>query len=356
MEDVFAIQDDITSAIVDNLKPMLMDQEEARLRKRQPVDLEAYNLYLRGLWFWNKQNVDGFEKAIEYFTQAIEKDAECALAYSGLAYTFAALPYYSPSPPRDAFQKAREVALKALEIDDTIGEAHTSLAIVKTIYDWDWEGAEKEHRRALELNSGLAAGHISYAFFLLCMDSLDEATKEIETALDLDPLSLFINRLAGEYLLHARQYDRAIEVMQKAIEMDPSLPVAHSNLGQVYFAMERFEEALAEFEKEKAFSKGWGTFNDAWIGGTLAMLGRVDESQKILRDLLERAKRESVPTFFLASVHFMLGETDRAFELLEKAYDERDPWMWALKVAQSHEFMRSDPRGKAILKKMGLDR
>ena len=356
MGDVFAIQDEITSAIVDKLKPKLLGQEKARLAKRRTVDLQVYNLYLKGRYFVSKGTETGTKKAIEYFELAIERDPDYALAYAGLAASCSFLPLCSSVPPKEAFPKAREMALRALQIDETLPEAHASLGLVKTWYDWDWVGGEREYKRAIELNPGYAEVHHWYSVSLLFEARFDEAIKEIEQALELDPVSIFMNRDLGMICCFAGQFDRAINASKRTIEMDPSVIYAHLVLGMGYLTKSMYEEALIEFQKEREVSRGAHAWGEAWAALTYMQMGEPDEAQKVLDNLLERSKTEYVSPFILACFHFVLGRNDEGFKLLNKAYDEQDLWLCWLKIEPPLDSIRSDPRYTALLKKMNLDK
>jgi serine/threonine-protein kinase len=361
MEDVFAIQDEISLAIVDKLKVKLLGDEKEKLVKRHTDNQEAYNLYLKGRYFWNRRTEEDLEKSIECFKQAIEKDPDYALAYTGLADSYIALPTYSFSffPPKEAFPKAKGAALRALEIDDTLGEAYASLALIKLDYDWDWAGAEKQFKQAIELNPGYATAHHWYAIYLLYMARFDEAIREIKTAQELDPLSLVINRVVGRVFYFARQYDQAIDALLKTIEMEPNCSWVHFHLGIVYLQKSMYEEALAEFHKEKGFPRG-GEVGDiiilSYLGLVHAKMGKRGEAQEALDELLKKSKKACVSPCVLALIHFALGKNDQGFEWLEKAYDDHDLSLHGIKVEPAFDSVRSDPRFKALLKKMGLEK
>ena len=356
MGDVFAIQDEMTSAIVNELKPKLLGQEKARLAYRQTVYLEANHLYLKGLYFRAKRNEIGVRKAIEYFEQAIERDPNYPLAYAGLALSYSLLPLYSSSPPKDAILKAKEIALRALQIDEALPEAHASLGFIKTWYDWDWEGAESRYKRAIELNPGYANAHQWYSFCLMFRARFDEAIKEIEKALELDPVSVVINRDLGIVYYYATQFDHALEVLKRAAEMDPSQIYIHFHLGAAYFSKSMYEEALIEYQKEREVSRGAYTWVETYIALTYPQMGRTDEAQKVLDNVLERSKHKYVSPFVLACLHIVVGKNDEGFKLLNKAYEEHDQWLCWLKISPLFDSVRSDPKYNAILKKMNLDR
>ncbi|MHC4805621.1 MAG: protein kinase domain-containing protein [Planctomycetota bacterium] len=356
MGDVFAIQDEITLAIVDKLKPKLLGQEKARLTKRQAVDLQAYNLYLQGLYFQKKQTEVAAKKAVEYFEQAIEKDPNYAPAYAELALSYFWLPFLSPLPSKQAVPRAREMALKALEIDETLAEAHASLGYIKSGYDWDWVGGEREYKRAIELNPGYATAHEAYSYNLLLTARFDEALKEIEQALELDPVSVPTNRNLALVCRFAKQFDRAIEASKRAVAMNPSTMYVHLELGLAYLAKSMYEEALIEFQKEQEVSGKAHAWAETHTGWTYVEMGKPDEAQKLLYKLLERSKTEYVSPYTLACFHFVLGKNDEGFKLLNRAFKEGDQKLCFLKIGPLFDSVRSDPRYTALLKKMNLDK
>jgi TolB-like protein/Tfp pilus assembly protein PilF len=355
MDDVFAIQAEITSAIVDRLKPKLLGEQRASLTKRQPVDLEVYDLYLKGLFFQRKQTKVAAKMSIEYFDQAIEKDPNYAPAYAGLAVSYGLLPYFSPLPPKEVVPKARKMALKALEIDETLAEAHASLGFIKTWYDWEWEEGERKIKRAIELNPGYATAHEFYSFNLMFRARFDEALKEMERALELDPLSVALNQDLVVVCRFAKQFDRAIEAGKTAIPMDPSRMYAHLELGAAYFGKSMYEKALMEFQKERDVSGRANAWPEVYIGWIYAEMSKADEAQKLLDDLVKRSEQEYVSPFILACFHFVLGKNDEGFKWLNKAYEEYDHEFCYLKIAWHFDSVRSDPRYIALLKKMNLD-
>ena len=353
--DVFAIQDEISSVVVDKLRPKLLGQEKERLAKRQTADFEVHNIYLKGRYFVNKGTEAGTKKAIEYFEEAIERDPDYALAYSGLAQSYCMLPTLSSLPPKQAFPKAREMVLKALQVNEALPEAHASLGFIKALHDWDWAGAENQFKRAIELNPGHAEVHHWYSISLLFEARFDEAIREIERALKLDPVSIFMNRDLGMACCFAGQFDRAIDASKRTIEMDPSVIYAHLVLGMGYLAKSMYEEALIEFQKEREVSRGAHAWAEMYTGMTYVQMGKPDEAQKVLDDLLERSKQEYVSPFFSAGLYFVLGENDEGFKLAYNAYKEHDTWLCWLKIAPELDSIRSDPRYTALLKKMNLE-
>jgi len=354
IEDTFDLWDEISLAIVDNLKIKLLGREKAKLVKRYTENIEAYNRYIKGRYFWNKRTKEGFKKGVEYFEQAIEEDPSYTLAYAGLADCYNLLGDYIYLPPKEAFPKAKEAALKALSIDNTLAEAHTSLAFVLSCYDWDWEGAEREYNHAIELNPGYAITHLWYAHFLANLKRHDEAIAEIKRAQELDPLSLIINNEVGHIFYKARQYDKAIEAFQKTLEMNPEFWKTQHDLAFTYLQKGMYGEAIKKIQKAKEFSKGLVLYHDILIGTAYVRMGKIEEARKVLHNLLEGSKQVYVlPS--IADIYFALGENDQGFKWLERAYEERLPWMKALKIDPAYDNVRSDPRFKALLKKMNLE-
>ena len=354
LEDVFAIQDEISLAIVNMLKVGLLGEEKTELLKRHTEDIEAYNLYLQGNWFLGRRTKLELKKALEYFEKAIDRDSNYALAYAGLALTYGMIGDYNYMAPKEVFPMAKEAALTALELDDTLAEAHYALALIKLDHEWDWKGAEQEYKRAIELNSNYAAAHHGYAQYLLCMARFEDALEEIKRARELDPLSLIINRNTGQHFYRARQYDKAIDALQKTIEMDPSFMGSRRYLGLVYLQKSMFKQALEEFQKEKDIIRGFNAHIESLIGVTYALLGKRKNALQILEKLIAQPKEMNVEPSSMALIYFALGENDQGFERLEKAYEERDPLLKKLKSEPIFDNVRSDPRFKAMLKKLNL--
>jgi TolB-like protein/Tfp pilus assembly protein PilF len=358
MDDVFAIQDEITHAIVGKLKPTLLAGEEKKLAKRQTVDLEPYNLYLKGRYFFNKVTEEGFKKATEYFERAIKMDPDYALAYAGLADSYISIPINTPLSSKAFFEKGKELALKALEIDEELGEAHASLGYINTAFDWDWKGAEKEFKRAIELNPGYALAHHWYALYLGVMERFEESIREAYIALELDPLSLVMNRIVGMVLAMAGESDRAIEMLKKTVEMDPLFSNVHLALGFVYSQESLYEKALVEYEKEIEASDGWDPVAQCAMGITYAQMGKKDKARKVLDSLTNQLEEENLPHSSLADLHFALGENDKGFKCLDRAYQKRDPWLSFINARPSSGLLhssRTDPRFIALLRKMNLE-
>jgi TolB-like protein len=356
MTDIFEVQDEISETIVDRLKPRILKGEKEKLVQRQTVDLEAYNLYLKGRYFAYRFTEEGLYRGKEYYERAIEKVPDYALAYVGLADVYLNLPIYTNFPPDEAYAMTRESVLKALEINDDLGEAHCVLAHMKVLYEWDWDGAEREHRRALEINPGYAWAHHRYSIYLSIMARFDEAINESKIAHELDPLSPPILRQLGMTLHYSGRHGEAIEVLKKGLELDSGLPFLHMFLGGVYLSMSLFEEALTEVAMDRRISGHWNPLIESYIGAVYAAMGKSSEANQILDEMIERSKEESVSPVTIAILHIALGQIDKGFEWLERAYVQHDMLLVWLKIAPPFEVVRSDPRYIALLKKIGLDK
>src|SRR5713226_8632193 len=284
LADIFAIQEEIANEISEKLRLSLTGEEKKRLTKRHTQNAAAYQDYLKGRYYWNKRTAKAVKKGTEYFEQAIEKDPSYPLAYAGLADSYDILGFYGFSAPRDAFPKAKAAALKALEIDPALSEAHASLAYANFYYDWDWLGAEREYKRSIELNPSYATAHHFYANYLMAMRRHQEALTELEKAQELDPLLLITNAAIAWAFYFARQYDQAIEQCRKTLEMDRDFIVAHAWLGQTYLQKGLFHEAIREFQKAIELSEG-SPFYVAMLGHAYAVAGDVSEAQRLLDQL-----------------------------------------------------------------------
>ncbi len=353
--DIFALQQEIARDISDKLKLKLSGENQQKLAKRGTQNPEAYEAYLKGRFWWNKRNEDGFKKAAEYFQQAIEKDPNYALAYAGLADAYFIPESFGLVSPADAFPKAKATAMKALELDDTLAEAHASLGLIKMIYDRDYSGAEKEFQRAIELDPTYATAHHWYS--LLLIDALgrnDDGLTQIKRAVALDPLSLIINRNLGQDLAFVRQYDAAIDQLRKTIEMDPSFVPAHWALADTYAAKKMYPEAIAE--AERAVSLFEGPFELSILGYSYGIAGRKQDAQKILDRLREMARQRYVPAYSYAIVYLALRDKDQAFQWLDKAVEERSSLVvYFLKAEPMFDPLRNDPRYHDLLRRMNLE-
>ena len=350
--DILAVQEEIAREISEKLRLRLTIEERTQLAKRYPENAEAYQLYLKGRYYWYKRTRDGYRKAIEHFEQAIGKDPSYALAYTGLADSYSILSPYGIAPPKDTFPKAKAAAIKALELDSNLAEAHNSLAYVKYQFDWDWSGAESEFQRAIELNPNYATAHQWYAIHLAGMGRMNEAIREITRAQELDPLALIANVNAGWIFYHSRQYDRAIEEMRKSLDMDPNFARGHWAISEPLEQQQKYQEAIAELEKARQLDETPTML--ALLGHIYALTGKRNEAQKIIGELREQSKQIYVDPYFLAQIHTALGDRDKAFQNLERAYEGHSSWLVWLKVEPKFDSLRSDPRFANLVHRIGL--
>jgi serine/threonine protein kinase/TolB-like protein/Flp pilus assembly protein TadD len=353
--DIFALQGELAKEMTSMLRVHLTGEDEKQMMKTYTANPEAYQEYLKGRYWWNKRTEDGENKAIDYFQQAIAKDPTYALAYDGLADVYSILGTYNYVPPKEGYPKAKEAALKALQLDDTLAEAHTSLACVKFEYDWDWTGAEKEFQRVTEINPNYAYAHVMHGIYLRSMGRFEESTAEEKRAVELDPLSLVANRELGFSFYAARQYDQAIEQYRKTLELDTSFILVHQYLGLAYLQKNMFKEGLAEFEKGLANSPE-DMLALSELGYAYARAGRKADAQKVLVQLNELSKRKYVPAVSRVGVYLGLGDKEKAFEWLEKAYADHSIGgpLATPKVDPLFDPLRSDPRFQDLLRRMNL--
>jgi DNA-binding winged helix-turn-helix (wHTH) protein/tetratricopeptide (TPR) repeat protein len=321
-------------------------REESRNR-------QAYQLYLEGRYFWNKRTEDGLRRSIEYFQQATLEDDRYAEAYAGLADSYALLGSYGVEPAERAYPNAKAAALKALQLDSSLAEAHSSLGMIAFYYGWNWEEAGQEFRRSLDINPDYAMTHTWYAVNLVAIGRKDEAIDQVRKAEELDPMSLIINTEVGRVFYLTRQYDRAIAAYRKVIDLDPGFARAHTRLGMVYAAKRDFVSAIQEFEKAKALS-GTDPYLDGLIGYAQASLGNTALAEVLLKGLIERSHREYVPSFSIALICIGLGNRDQAMDLLTKSYQDRSTYMVYAKVDPLLDSIRSDPRFSILLRRMNL--
>src|SRR5215471_18081234 len=351
--NIFAVQDSICERALLALALELSSDERELLAKRYTADPEAYQLYLNVRFFWNKRTSEGTRQAIEYFQQVLKRDPNYALAYAGLADSYRSLPIRSDVPSHEAFPKARDAALKALEIDRRLAEAHTTLGWIKFYFDWDWEGSEKEFRQAVEINQNYALAHVGYAHLLSNLGRHEEAQKEMDRGLSLDPLSAFAGVMKAQFLFHARRYSCAQDQLQKTLEIEPNTWIGQLLLGTMYEHEGRYDEALEAFRKAKEFSNGT-TQGTSLIGYTYALSGQQREAGRILHELKSISQQSYVPPYNIAIVYQGLGNSDETLIWLEKAYEERDVHLVFLGVDPRWDALRSDPRFISLLKRINL--
>ncbi len=350
LRDILTLQSAVAKAIADEVQIKLTPQEQARLAKSHQVNPEALEAYLAGRFYWNKRTAEGLEKSIAYFQRAIAKDPSYALAYAGLADSYHVLPELSAVPVEEAFPKARSAALKALEIDDSLGEAHSALANVKEDYDWDWKGAEKEYKKAIELSPGHVLAHASYSNLLFELGRLPEALSEARLTQQLDPLSAIANDNLSAVLYYAGQYDQAVEQCRKTLDIDPMSPQAHRHLGQVYVQKQFYGEAVSELKKAMELSRG-STEALAELGYVFGVSGKKDNARHVLLEL--KSATDASP-YRLAIVYAGLAEKEKALEALKEAVNRRSPGVVHLKVSPLFQELRSDERFQELLIYMGL--
>ena len=350
LRDILALQSEVARAIAKEIKITLTPQEEALLASARPVDPEAHEAYLRGRYSWNKEDV---KTAVDYFERAIDQDPDYAIAYAGLADAYAILGLWGITPPAEAIPKARAAVQKALELDDTLAEAHTPLGLIKFYFDWEWSAAQAEFRRALELNPSYALAHDFYAVYLAAVGRLDEALAEIKRAKELDPLSLRMDvALAFQFRL-SRQYDRSIEEAQKVLEMDPSYWLAQLNLATTYRAKGLDEEIVLEAYRKQHVLAGDSERVEAVDRG-YAESGPRGAYLEVAEMLVARSKLRYVSSIDTALAYVYCERKDEAFFWLEKAYAEGNPFLALLAVETDWDPIRSDPRFQDLVRRMNF--
>ncbi|HEX5887648.1 MAG TPA: protein kinase [Pyrinomonadaceae bacterium] len=354
MKDIFDIQERVASEIARALQIRLSPDEQQNLKKRFTENTGAYQLYLQGRFFWNKRSEEGLKTAIRYFEQAIEKDPHYALAWAGIADSYSLLGEFGTIPRKELYPKAEAAVNKALEIDDRLAEVHTSLASILMLRKWDWTNSEREFKLALELNPNYATAHHWYSQWFLNMGRLEEALRMISRAAELDPISQAILKDKGLTLYYNRRYDEAIEMATRTLELDPHYAAAHRLLSLAYQGKGAFDEAMIENQK-------WGELTGNKVETTIALAqlyavsGQTEEAKR----LIEGVQRDKLTTEQisrgLALVHATLGETDKAFECLEKSYERHEESLLTLKVDPKVDALRGDPRFTALLRKIGVE-
>lgn len=352
--DIFAVQDEIARQVSKKLKMKLTTREKRRLKKRYTEDVEAYQLYLKGRYYWNKRTEAGLYKGIEQFRRAIAIDANYALAYAGLADCYNLLHTYGALPARESLTQAKAAAERALELDDTLAEAHSSLTYPLIHYDFDWLRAERAYKRAIKLNPNYATAHHWYALYLIKLARSRESLQEIQRAQSLDPLSLIISGGAAWIYYFARQYDEALACCRVTLELDPNFGRSYYFLGSIYEQQGRYPEAIAAFQKgiEKL---GGSLITSRDLAHAYGLAGEREQAQAILDQLNELARQQYVPPIYQAIIHLGLGEHERALDWLERAYEDRSYWLAFLKIDPRFDRLRGVPRFQRLLKKIGLE-
>jgi TolB-like protein/DNA-binding winged helix-turn-helix (wHTH) protein/Flp pilus assembly protein TadD len=353
VRDTLTLQEEVARAIATQIRAKLSPEDEASLRNAKAVNPEAFEAYLKGRYFWNKRTGDGLTKAVDYFNLALEKDSAYAPAYAGLADSYALMGdwEYGVLPPKEGFPKAKEAATKALKLDDKLGEAHSSLAFCLDVFDWAWDSAEKEFKRAIELNPGYATAHEWYAWHLITQGRKTEAIAEMRKAASLDPLSLIVSADMADILLIARLFDESMQQSQRTIELAPEFAVAHFQLAQAFVQKRRFGDAITELQQAIALSGGNKSFKST-LAYTYALAGEREDAAKLLSDLTKRSDRGFSNASEIALVYLGLGNNDEAIKWLETAYKERfNP---SILLRPCFDPLRPDPRFQDLLRRMNL--
>jgi len=350
--DILGVQEEVVKGISGKLRSSLTRIEEAQLSKRYTESTEAYQSYLRGRYFWNKRTEPDLRKAIAFFDEAIGIDPQYSQAYAGLADSYQVLIFHGSLSPSSYCPKARFAAEKAIEIDDTVAEAHTALAYVKFYYDWDWQGAEEQFKQSIRLNPNYATAHQWYGEYLGNMGRIDESLVERKEALRLDPLSPIITSELGISYYEGRNYDRAIEEFRKAAELYPDFSPAHDFLATAYEQSGLYDDAIAECQK--AITLTDDSYNFLTLARIKAQSGRRGEAQRLLGEILENSKHRYYSPTLIGMIYAALGDKDKVFGWLENAYQERDWGLAQLKVCPEFDSVRSDPRYADLLKRMNL--
>jgi len=353
LTDVFAIKDEILLEIIEKLEIKLHEKEKKLLLKHHPEDMEAYDLYLRGRSFLNKEIGKVMEKALLYFKGAIKIVPDYAQAYTGLALSYIPLGLWDYMPPKDVYPEAKKAAEKAIQIDGTLAEAHYSLGVVKMLYDWDWKGVEKDLKEAIKLSPNYAEAHDAYAAFFSATGKKNEAIEEAEIAVDLDPLSWYFNANLGMYLLRAGRKDEAKERFRKILSIGTVHPHMHRMMGQAYLLDSKYDVGLAEIRKALDMS-GNNPMILGGLGWGYAVAGQKAEAQNVLDELKKRSEKEYIRPYYFAQIYSGLGEKDLAFKWLVKAYEQSDISLATILVDETLDNLRSDNRFNLILKKMEL--
>jgi serine/threonine protein kinase/tetratricopeptide (TPR) repeat protein len=353
VSDTLSIQEQISREISDKLRLRLSGEDKQRMTRGATEDRAAYQLYLQGRYQWNKQTLEGLQESIDYFQQAVQKDPRYALAYAGQADSYAQLADFNVLPTREVLPKVKSAAARSLELDEAGAEAHTSLAWAR-FHEWDWAGAEKEFKRAIELNPSYPTAHSWYGEYLMVQGRFDEALVEMNRASDLNPLSPALNLALGYRFYYAHQYPEAVEQIQKTLAMDAKFVPAHVFLGRAYEQKGTYPEAIAEMRKALELSEG-DTNELAAVGHAYAVAHQAGEAKKILDQLKERSQQTYVQPSLIALIHVGLGDKNQAFDWLQKAYEDRSAGLLYLKVDPAFDGVRSDPRFIDLLRRVGLN-
>jgi TolB-like protein/DNA-binding winged helix-turn-helix (wHTH) protein/Tfp pilus assembly protein PilF len=352
LNDLLSIQREVSLAVARQIQVAL---PAGQMQGRTPpsLDPEAYELYLKGRYFWNKRSGESLETAVRHFEESVGRDPNYAPSHSGLADSYSALAYLNYLPPRAAFGQAQAAALKAVQIDDTLAEAHASLAYTRLYYDWNFPEAEREFKRALALNPNYASAHEWYGVFLMAMGRLDEAAAEFQLARQLDPLSLAISTNLGWHSYLARQYDQAEQQLRRTLEMDARFPTARLWLGRTYEQQKKYDQAIQEFTITTQRLVG-SPVPPLSLAHAHALAGHAVETEKMSRELRQLAKKKYVPEYGFAAISTGLGRSEQALRELELAFQERSHWMIWMKLDPRLDRLRSDRRFQDLQRRVGL--
>jgi serine/threonine-protein kinase len=351
--DILTVQGTIAKEIAERLRYKITGEQEKLLTKRYTENTEAYQLYLKGRYFWNQRTPASLQKSMEFYQQAINKDPNYALAYAGMADSYVALPSINDADPKECYPKAKIAVAKALELDDTLVEAHATMMFIKSHYDWDWAGVEKEYRRAVELNPNYPVTHATYGGYLNKLKRPTEGIVELKRALELDPLSRASNMLLGRAYFLARQNDQAIDQLRKTLEIDPDFLPARTHLAMAYIQKKMYSQAIEELSKGGERARQYDELLTL-IGYIYAVTGQRVEALKVVDQLKERSKQRYVSPYFIAIVYAGLREKDQTFEWLQKAYDDRSFRISYVAVQPEFDNIRSDPRYADLIRKLNL--
>ncbi|MEJ2007848.1 MAG: winged helix-turn-helix domain-containing protein [Acidobacteriota bacterium] len=349
--DVLGLTSDVSRDVAREIRIKVTPEEQQRMASAPPVNPEAYPLYLQGRYYFRKRTLPAFDKSIQRFQRALEMDPQYAAAYSGLSESYGILPFYGGALPRVVFPKAKAAALKALEIDSTLAEAHAALGNVLFYYDWDWPGAERELKRAIALKPSYVAAHHWYAEYLSAMGRHEQAFAEIRRAQELDPASPLMRAIGGEVYTLAHRPGEAIEQCRKGLELDSNFGLAHRWLGMAYMEKGMYREAMAELEEADRLI---GRDNALGLARVYAMAGRRGEAVKMLDRFDGQYKQGEVSPVGLAAAYAALGEKQRALDWLQKAHAQRDPFMVFTRVYWAFDSLRSDPRFQELVSRMNF--
>jgi len=353
IHDLVTVEDEISQSVAEKLEFKLTGGAPTLLPKRRKQNPEAYQLYLKGRYYWNKRTGDAVKKGLDYFNQAIELDPVYGLAYAGIADSYAMMVFNIMISPRDGLLKARAAATRALELDERLAEARSSLAFVKLFYDWDWAGAEQEFQRTFELDSNYSIARQWYAMELAALGRHKEAVRETERGLQIDPLSLSINATSSLLLYFVRQYDEGLEQGMATVDMDPNFFASHFVSALALEQTGQLEKAIAEFKASADLSGRWPLFVGGY-GHACAAAGNREEALRVVEELRDTSVRKYVSSFAVAAVYAGSGDKELTLDWLEKAYEERGTWMIFLNVHPYFDFLRAEPRFQSLLRKMGL--